>query len=83
MSDTDETPQKKRCKVDPEFVLETPDRRRSTEFCSCNGAFVAQKSQLQAFVGQINSTSRCATQGCEGLLKPVSVHTVGFGGSWL
>lgn len=48
--------------------------RRSTEFCIGNSDFVAQKSQLQAFIVQINSTSRCATQGCEGLLEAACPH---------
>ena len=39
--------------------------------------FIAQKSQLQAFIDQINASSRCATQGCEGLLKPVCVNMIG------
>ena len=76
-----ETPQKKR-KLDPEFLLETPDRRGLAEFsCKSNGQYVGHTSQLQAFIDQINATSICATSGCNGQLKPVSIILTGLGGS--
>ena len=83
-NDTDlqyETPPKIR-KPDPEFVLETPERRGFAEFPGgSNGAFVGQTSQLQAFIDQINATSMCASDGCNGLLAPVSITLTGLGGS--
>jgi hypothetical protein len=74
-------PQKKR-KLDPEFLSETPDRRGLAEFsCKSNGQYVGHTSQLQAFIDQINATSTCATSGCNGQLKPVSIILTGLGGS--
>ena len=76
-----ETPQKQR-KLDSEFVLDTPNRRGQAEIPGVsNGAFMGQTSQLQAFVDQINKTSKCATPGCNGILKPVTIDLVGLGGA--
>ncbi len=83
-SDTDvasETPVIKR-KLDPEFVLDTPQRRGLAEFPGLsNGLFVDQTSQFQGFIDQVNETSKCATPSCEGKLKPDSVKLVGLGGA--
>ena len=62
---------------DKDFVLNTPNRR-STDFCFGNGAFIAQKSQMQDLIDQINKTSKCSTKDCNGLLKPVNVQMVGL-----
>ena len=82
--DTDlcsETPPKKQ-KIDPPFVLETPDRKLLAEIPAVsNGAFVGQTSQVQAFVDQVNATSSCATVGCTGLLKPTRFNLTGLGGA--
>ena len=76
-----ETPQKL-CKLDSEFVLDTLNRRGQAEIPGVsNCAFMGQTSQLQAFVDQINKTSKCATPGCNGILKPVTIDLVGLGGA--
>ena len=62
------------------WFLDTPEQRRSTDFCYGNSAFLGQKSQVQAFIDQINEMFKCHTSGCEGLLRPVSVRMVGLGG---
>jgi len=46
-----------------------------------NDTFRGQTSQLQAFVDQINKSSKCAIPGCNGILKPVTIDLVGLGGS--
>ena len=72
----------KRRKLDPPFVLETPDRKLLAEIpVASNGAFVGQTSQVQAFVDQVNATSSCTTPGCTGLLKPTHVNLTGLGGA--
>ena len=76
-----ETPPKK-CKIDPPFVLETPDRKLLAEIpVTSNGAFVGQTSQVQIFGDQANVTSSCITLGCTGLLKPTRVNLTGLGGA--
>ena len=65
-------------KHDKDFVFDTPIRR-STEFSFGNGPFLCQK--LQHLIDQINKTSRCNTENCNGQLKPVSVQMAGFGGT--
>ena len=77
---SDVTDNEKEDKHDKEFLLDTPSRR-SGEFCFGNGAFFCQKSQLQHFIDQINKTSRCITENCNGVLKPVSIQMAGFGGT--
>ena len=76
-----ETAQKLR-KFDSEFVLDTPNRRGQAEIPGVsNGVFMGQTSQLQAFVDQINKSSKCATPGCNGILNPVTIYLVGLGGA--
>ena len=80
-TDVEETPPKKR-KLDPNFVLETPERRHLGEYPTItNGLFLGQTSQLRAFVDQVNATSVCATPCCSGKLTPVSVTFAGLGGA--
>ena len=76
----DVTDDKKVDKHDNMFVWDTPSRR-STDFCYGNGCFIAQKSQMKDLIDQINKTSNCNTENCKGLLRPVSVQMVGFGGT--
>ena len=71
-----ESPIKKH-KINPPFVIETPDRKHLAEFP--DEAFVGQTSQVQAFVDQVNATSSCVTLGCTGLLKPTSDKLTGLG----
>ena len=79
-SDTDvETPPKKR-RLDPNFLLVTPERRCLGEYPAIsNSLFLGQTSQLRAFVDQVNATSVCATPCCSA--KPVSVTLAGLGGA--
>lgn len=82
-SDTDieETPPKK-CRLDPKFLLETPERWFLGEYPAIsNSLFLGQTLQLIAFVNQVNATSVCATPCCSGKLKPVSVTLAGLGGA--
>ena len=68
-------------KHDTDFVLDTPDKRMSTELCVGNGAFISQKCQIQDLIDQVNNTSKCATKDCKGLLKPVNIQMIGLGGT--
>ena len=79
-STADVTDNEKEDKYDKEFVFDTPIRR-STEFCFGNGPFLCQKSQLEHLIDQVNNTSHCNTENCNGQLKPVSVQMAGFGGT--
>ena len=67
----------KKHKINPPFVIETPDRKLLAEFP--DEAFVGQTSQVQAFVDQVNATSSRATLGCTDLLKPTSDKLTGLG----
>jgi len=40
---------------------------------------MGQTSHLEAFVNQINKSLKCATPGCNGILKPVTIDLVGLG----
>ena len=42
--------------------------------------FVSTTSSIADFVDAVNKTSRCATEGCQGLLVPKRVETIGLGG---
>ena len=84
-SDTDdtdiETPPKKR-RLDPNFLLDTPERRCLGEYPAISSSlFLGQTSQLRAFANQVNATSVCAIPCCSGKLKPVSVTLAGLGGA--
>ena len=67
-------------KHDEDFILDASSSKFA-DFCFGNGAFIGQKSQMQDLIDQINKTSKCSTKDCNGLLKPVNVQMVGFGGT--
>ncbi|XP_078659362.1 uncharacterized protein LOC144910220 [Branchiostoma floridae x Branchiostoma belcheri] len=45
-----------------------------------DGYFVGQVGQLQTFVDNLNSTLKCRTEGCQGILVPLQFVKVGLGG---
>eukprot|EP00118_Oscarella_pearsei_P023973 m.294635 g.294635 ORF g.294635 m.294635 type:complete len:616 (+) comp40752_c0_seq9:960-2807(+) len=46
-----------------------------------NNPFVMTFSQLEKFIEDINQTSKCTTEGCDGKLIAVRARTIGLGGA--
>ena len=47
-----------------------------------NRLFVSETCQLQSLIESFNATSKCSvTEGCNGMLVPVHIKTVGLGGA--
>ena len=62
---------------DSDFILDTPNQRNSGELPNSNSIFFGQVSQMSKFIDQINTSSKCATQLCNGKLKLVCVDMIG------
>ena len=65
---------------DPLFTLDTPQAAQSAEFSGSNGIFVATTRQLFKLIEDVNTFSKCSTEGCQGKLRHVSTRLSGLGG---
>ena len=68
------------CSRDPLFTLDTPQAAQSGEFSGSNAIFLATTQQLFTFVENVNTCSKCSTEGCQGKLQHVSTRLIGLGG---
>ena len=66
---------------DSEFYPSPAKKLCPTAVSMSKGLFICETSQVEQFVGQINSTSTCHTPRCSGKLIPVNVKLVGLGGA--
>ena len=65
---------------DPLFTLDTPQAAQSGEFSGSNAFFFATTQQLSTLIENVNTCSKCSTEGCQGKLRHVSTRLIGLGG---
>jgi len=77
-----ETPLGKRKHETDYAFFPTPVRRKIlAEDPTSSIGFVGDTSHIRSFVDQVNSTSKCSTPGCNGVLNVVKVKALGLGGA--
>ena len=77
MSSVDESP----CgKNDPEYVLDTPNRQTLGETRAGTAPFLISAQRLDMLIDDINRTSSCKAEGCNGKLRLKCIQLEGKGG---
>ena len=54
---------------DPPFIPITPEMRKIGELRGSNTPFLTSAAQLEGLISEINKTSQCKTEGCNGELR--------------
>ena len=65
---------------DMQYTLDTPGRRILGEMRSGQTPFLTTAAQLERFLAEINNTSKCKVESCNGILVLRTLELVGNGG---